>query len=152
MDSIYLNIVGKGIAEMAKKIAVGGEDFIALRKADSYYVDKTELLYELVHEMNNAVTLFTRPRRFGKTLTMSMMESFFSLSKREDGNVFDGLKIMDHPEFCTEYKNQYPVLFLSLKDVEGLNYDSAFHMLKALLADLCKKLVFLTGGRNGRCR
>lgn len=137
---------------MAKKIAVGGEDFIALRRADSYYVDKTELLYELVHDMNNAVTLFTRPRRFGKTLTMSMMESFFSLSKREDHDVFDGLKIMNHPEFCAEYMNRYPVLFLSLKDIEGLNFDSAFHMLKAVLADLCKKTGFSDRRRNGRCR
>lgn len=124
---------------MEKRIAVGGEDFIALRKANSYYVDKTELLYELVHDMNNAVTLFTRPRRFGKTLTMSMIESFFSIFKKEDNDVFDGLKILKHQEFCAEYMNEYPVLFISLKDVEGMNFDSAFHMLKATLADLCKK-------------
>ncbi len=129
--------------KMTKKIAVGGEDFIALRKADSYYVDKTELLYELVEETNNSVTLFTRPRRFGKTLTMSMMESFFSIFKKDSREVFNGLDVMNHKTFCDEYMNQYPVLFISFKDVEGLNFSGAYGMLSVTLADLCKKYVFL---------
>lgn len=124
---------------MAARIAVGGEDFIALRKSDSYYVDKTELLYELVQNTNNAVTLFTRPRRFGKTLTMSMMESFFSVEKRNESGVFDGLDIKKHPAFCAEYMNQYPVLFISLKDAEGLTFDEAFKMLRQSVAGICKK-------------
>ena len=124
---------------MTKKIAVGGEDFITLRKADSYYVDKTELLYELVEKTNNSVTLFTRPRRFGKTLTMSMMESFFSIFKKDSREVFNGLDVMNHPKFCDEYMNQYPVLFVSFKDVEGLSFESAFKMLRAMIADTCKK-------------
>ena len=128
---------------MTKKIAVGGENFIALRKADSYYVDKTELLYELVEETNNSVTLFTRPRRFGKTLTMSMMESFFSIFKKDSREVFNGLDVMNHKTFCDEYMNQYPVLFISFKDVEGLNFSGAYGMLSVTLADLCKKYVFL---------
>lgn len=129
---------------MAKRISVGGENFIALRQSDSYYVDKTELLYELVQESNNAVTLFTRPRRFGKTLTMSMMESFFSIFHKDSREVFDGLRIMQHSDFCAEYMNQYPVLFLSLKDVEGLNFESAFDRLRVVIADLCKKFIFFT--------
>jgi len=133
---------------MTKKIAVGGEDFIALRKADSYYVDKTELLYELVEKTNNSVTLFTRPRRFGKTLTMSMMESFFSIFKKDNREVFNGLDVMTHQTFCDEYMNQYPVLFISFKDVEGLSFESAFKKLKAVIADLCKKMVFLTYDEN----
>ena len=124
---------------MTKKIAVGGEDFIPLRKADSYYVDKTELLYELVEETNNSVTLFTRPRRFGKTLTMSMMDSFFSIFKKDSREVFNGLDVMNHKTFCDEYMNQYPVLFISFKDVEGLSFESAFKMLRAMIADICKK-------------
>ena len=132
-----------GGSEMVKKMAVGGEDFISLRRSGSYYVDKTELLYELVEETNNTVTLFTRPRRFGKTLTLSMMESFFSLFRKEDSDVFDGLDIMRHSEFCEEYMHQYPVLFLSLKDVEGLTFFSAFKMLRAMIADLCKKFRWL---------
>ena len=133
---------------MTKKIAVGGEDFITLRKADSYYVDKTELLYELVEETNNSVTLFTRPRRFGKTLTMSMIESFFSIFKKDSREVFNGLDVMKHKTFCNEYMNQYPVLFVSFKDVEGLNFESAFEKLKIVLADLCKKFAFLVENSN----
>ena len=133
---------------MTKKIAVGGEDFIALRKADSYYVDKTELLYELVEKSNNSVTLFTRPRRFGKTLTMSMIESFFSIFKKDSREVFNGLDVMKYKTFCNEYMNQYPVLFVSFKDVEGLNFESAFEKLKIVLADLCKKFAFLVENSN----
>ena len=120
------------------KIAVGGEDFVALRKAGCYYIDKTELLYELV-ESNTSVTLFTRPRRFGKTLTMSMTESFFSISTKDSSEVFSGLEIMDHTEFCKEYMNQYPVVFVSFKDVEGRSFDTAYGMLETVIADLCKK-------------
>lgn len=125
---------------MAKRIAVGGEDFAALRQSDSYYVDKTELIYELVQESNNAVTLFTRPRRFGKTLTMSMLESFFSMMRKDSRDVFDGLRIMQHTDFCAEYMNQYPVLLLSLKDVEGLTFDSALEKLRIVIAELCGKM------------
>ena len=128
---------------MAKRISVGGENFIALRQSDSYYVDKTELLYELVQESNNAVTLFTHPRRFGKTLTMSMMESFFSIFHKDSREVFDGLCIMQHSDFCAEYMNQYPALFLSLKDVEGLNFESAFDRLQIIISETCEKLSFL---------
>ena len=125
---------------MARKIAVGGEDFIDLRQSGSYYVDKTELLYELVEKNNNAVTLFTRPRRFGKTLTMSMIESFFSIFKKDSRDVFNGLNIMSHPDFCNKYMNQYPVLFISFKDIEGLNFDDAYDMMLSLLAYYCKKM------------
>lgn len=128
---------------MSQRIAVGAEDFIALRKSDSYYVDKTGLLYDLFYKSNNVVTLFTRPRRFGKTLTMSMMESFFNIDKKEDAAVFDGLSILNHPDFCREYMNQYPVLFISLKEVEGLNFESSLKMLGRIIADLCKKNAWL---------
>lgn len=124
---------------MAGRIAVGGENFIALRETGSYYVDKTELIYDLVQNTNNAVTLFTRPRRFGKTLTMSMLESFFSIDRKSESKVFDGLNITKHPEFCAEYMNQYPVLFISLKDVEGRNFELAYDKLRVIIADLCKK-------------
>ena len=121
------------------KIPVGKENFDKIRRDHSYYVDKTELIYELVEETDNEVTLFTRPRRFGKTLVMSMLESFFSIQKGDSRDVFEGLDIMKHEAFCDEWMNQYPVLFLTLKDVEGKNYDIAFGKLKAVLADLCKK-------------
>ena len=128
---------------MGKMIVVGNDIFDQFIKDDGYYVDKTELIYELVATTRNKVTLFTRPRRFGKTLTMSMMESFFDIG-RDSASVFTGRKIVvDHPDFCKEWMNQYPVLFLSLKDVEGLTFVSAFKMLKIVLSDLCKKHVYL---------
>ena len=127
---------------MAIRIGVGGEFFDRLREDNCYYVDKTELLYELVHNTDNAVTLFTRPRRFGKTLTMSMMESFFDI-RRDSKELFAGLDIMKHRAFCAEWMNQYPVLFLSFKDVEGLTFENAYGMLKMTLSDLCIKHLYL---------
>ena len=80
------------------KVGVGKSDFAALRESGDYYVDKTELIYELVNDMDNEVTLFTRPRRFGKTLMMSMMENFFSIRKNS-GSIFEGLAITEHGDF-----------------------------------------------------
>ena len=126
---------------MAFKVKVGGESFDVLRKAGCYYVDKTELIYDLVNS-ENTVSLFTRPRRFGKTLAMSMMESFFDI-RRDSKALFSGLDIMNHEDFCKEWMNQYPVLFLSLKDAEGLNFPAAYRMLKSKIADVCKKHSYL---------
>ena len=122
---------------MAFTVSVGEADFAALRKENAYYVDKTEIMYELVHDTKNKVTLFTRPRRFGKTLMMSMMENFFSIRK-DSKSIFEGLAIMEHKDFCKEWMNQYPVLFVSFKDVEAEEFDGAYKMLKTKLADLCK--------------
>lgn len=119
------------------KISVGAESFEALRQSGGYYVDKTELIYDLVNA-NNTVTLFTRPRRFGKTLTMSMLESFFDCS-RESTAVFDGLEITEHTQFCKDWMNRYPVIFITFKDVEGITFSTAFVKLRTLLAELCKK-------------
>lgn len=127
---------------MAMKFNVGGEFFDRLRESGSYYVDKTELLYELASQTDNAVTLFTRPRRFGKTLTLSMVECFFNITrdKEETGKLFDGLNVMKHEEFCKDRMNQYPVLFLSLKDVDGLTFESALKKLKNTISSLCISL------------
>ena len=133
----------KEAKNMAKKVAVGGEDFVALRRSDSYYVDKTEFLYDLIEKNNNAVTLLTRPRRFGKTLLMSMIDSFLSIFKKDSADVFEGLNIMQHTEFVNKHMNQYPVLFISLKDVEGLNFESAFERMKRKISTLCKKISFI---------
>ncbi|MBR2258881.1 MAG: AAA family ATPase [Blautia sp.] len=126
---------------MAIKVKVGGEFFEVLRKAGCYYVDKTELIYDLASS-ENTVSLFTRPRRFGKTLTMSTMESFFDI-RRDSKALFHGLDIMKHEEFCREWMNQYPVLFVSLKDAEGLTFEGAYGMLKNIIADVCKKHSYL---------
>ncbi len=125
------------------KVGVGKSDFAALRESGNYYVDKTELIYELVNDTDNQVTLFTRPRRFGKTLMMSMMENFFSIRKDSE-SIFDGLAITEHSDFCKDWMNQYPVLFVSFKDAEADTFDSAYKMLGTSIADLCKKLSDVT--------
>ena len=124
---------------MKFKVGIGESDFENLRKLEKYYVDKTEIIYELMAENENKVTLFTRPRRFGKTLMMSMMENFFNKDKDSRG-IFAGLKIMEHEELCEKWMNQYPVLFLSFKDIEGLDFSGAYKMLKTRIADVCKGL------------
>ncbi|MBR2728613.1 MAG: AAA family ATPase [Lachnospiraceae bacterium] len=123
---------------MAVHIAVGDESFDEIRKTGLYYVDKSDLLYDLVGQTNNKVTLFTRPRRFGKTLNLSMMESFFDIN-RDSRAVFDGLNISKHRDFCSKWMNQYPVLFISFKDVDGLDFESAYKMLAGTIAKLCIK-------------
>lgn len=130
---------------MAFKVGVGESDFAAIREEKAYYVDKTEIIYELVQDTRNKVTLFTRPRRFGKTLMMSMIENFFSIRK-SSGSIFEGLDITKHEDFCKQWMNQYPVLFISFKDVEGENFDGAYGMLKVQLADVTKGLSDLVNG------
>jgi hypothetical protein len=125
------------------KIPVGKEYFDEIRRDHAYYVDKTELLYQLVEGTNNEVTLFTRPRRFGKTLMLSMMENFFSIQKSDSRGLFDGLNIMKHEEFCDEWMNQYPVLFVTLKGVEALSFEEAYKTLLVRLSELCKKNRYL---------
>lgn len=120
-----------------KRIPIGVEDFAAIRSKNSYYVDKTQMIYELVHDTDNAVTLYTRPRRFGKTLMMSMLDCFFNIQRNDGDSLFDGLDIMKYPDFCKENMNQYPVIFLSLKDVEGLTFDIAFEKFQDIICDFC---------------
>ena len=127
------------------KVGVGKSDFAALRESGNYYVDKTELIYELVNDTDNQVTLFTRPRRFGKTLMMSMIENFFSIRKDSE-LIFEGLAITEHEDFCREWMNQYPVLFVSFKDVEAEDFEGAYEMLKVRLADISKDLSDLANG------
>ena len=125
---------------MSFTVNVGESDFAALRNEIAYYVDKSEIMYELVHDTNNKVTLFTRPRRFGKTLMMSMMENYFSIRK-ESKSLFEKLAIAKHKTFCEEWMNRYPVLFISFKDVEAEDFRGAYKMLESRLADICKELV-----------
>ena len=133
---------------MGKMVVVGNDIYDEFIRDDGYYVDKTELIYELVAKTRNKVTLFTRPRRFGKTLTMSMMESFFDLG-RDSAEAFAGRKIVvNHPEFCKEWMNQYPVLFLTLKDVEGMSFADAYGMLEATISRLCIKFSDLAGRKE----
>ena len=114
----------------AMKLPVGIDDFRKLRESDFYYVDKTKLIEQLLQSWSE-VTLFTRPRRFGKTLNMSMLKSFFEIDT--DKSLFDGLYISKNKELCDEYMGKYPVIFLSLKGVEGLDFSSARRMLCTII-------------------
>ena len=129
------------------KVGVGKSDFAALRELGNYYVDKTELIYGLANDTDNQVTLFTRPRRFGKTLMMSMMENFFSIRKNSE-SIFEGLAITGHEYFCKEWMNQYPVLFISFKDAEADEFDVAYAKLKTVIADVCKGISDISSGKN----
>ncbi len=130
--------MSSGILVADVKIAVGGELFERIRNDGCYYVDKTELIYELVQNTDNSVTLFTRPRRFGKTLMMSMIRSFFDIN-RNSKTLFEELDISRHDEFCAKWQNQYPVLSITLKDTEALTFNTAYAKLKNTIADVCKK-------------
>ena len=114
------------------KLPVGIDDFRKLRESDFYYVDKTRLIEQLLLNWSE-VTLFTRPRRFGKTLNMSMLKSFFDIGT--DKSLFDGLYISGNKVLCDEHMGKYPVIFLSFKGVDGLDFTTARRMLCAILKD-----------------
>ncbi len=135
--SVLKNLLTERGICMTFKVGVGKSDFEALRKSNNYYVDKTDIMYELAEETDNQVTLFTRPRRFGKTLMLSMLSNFFSIRK-ESKSIFEGLKIIAHQEFCRNWMNQYPVLFISFKDAESEEFGVAYDKLKNSIADICK--------------
>ena len=111
-------------------LPVGIENFEEIRQLGFYYIDKTRLIEQLLQGWGK-VTLFTRPRRFGKTLNMSMLKSFFEIGT--DKSLFDGLYISGNKELCDEYMGRYPVIFLSLKGVDGLDFTTAKRMLCAIL-------------------
>ena len=122
------------------KLPVGIDDFRKLRESHFYYVDKTRLIEQLLLNWSE-VTLFTRPRRFGKTLNMSMLKSFFDIGI--DEALFDGLYISGNKELCDEYMGKYPVIFLSLKGVEGLTYEEAFEAFVRIMGKEVNRVSFL---------
>ena len=129
------------------KIAVGISDFEKIRSNGFYYVDKSGLIAELLKNSFAEVTLITRPRRFGKTLAMSMLASFFDI-RRQSRAYFEGLDIMNSPELCTAWMNRYPTLFLTFKDVDGLDYASAKQMLRTQIAGLYGEHAYLKTSPN----
>ena len=123
-----------------KKLPIGIENFEELRKEDFYYADKTGLIVELLRNWG-AVNLFTRPRRFGKTLTMSMLERFFSLDG--DKSIFDGLEISKEASLCKEYMGKYPVVSISLKGIDARSYETAYQMAVQVIIEAAAKFYFL---------
>lgn len=127
---------------MNPNIPVGVSDFSEIRQNGYYYVDKSLLINELLTTTATKVTLITRPRRFGKTLGMSMLANFFDIRK-DSRNLFEGLEISRYGSLCKGWMNQYPTLFLSFKDVDGLNFSNAYDMLLATITNLYKKHLYL---------
>lgn len=128
-----------------KKIPIGIENFKKLRENGFYYVDKTGLIRELLQNPAE-VTLFTRPRRFGKSLNMSMLKYFFAPEGNKE--IFKGLEIMDDPELCQEYMGKFPVISLSLKDIDADSYDMAFAIAARLINEEAGRHDYLLDSEN----
>lgn len=123
-------------------IPVGVSDFEEIRKNGYYYIDKSGLIKELLDSTGTEVTWITRPRRFGKTLGMSMLENFFDIRKNSK-KLFEGLEIAKHQTLCDEWMNQYPTIFVSFRQVDGLDFTGAYDMLTWVISELYKKHLYL---------
>ncbi len=123
-----------------RKLPVGIEDFEEIRREGFYYIDKTDLICDLLNNWGK-VNLFTRPRRFGKTLNMSMLKCFFEVGT--DKTLFDGLVISQEMALCEKYMGKFPVIFISLKGVDGLTFDNARAMLWEVIRKETRRLQYL---------
>jgi hypothetical protein len=132
-----------------KPLPIGIDSFPKLRANNAYYVDKSELIIDLMRK-SNEVTLFTRPRRFGKTLNMSMLKSFFEVGC--DKSLFDGLKVAENKEICEKHMGKYPVIFISLKSVDGLNFEAACNPLKNIIWNEARRFSFLSESDRLDCK
>ena len=139
---LYLEEIGGAVEMKVLSIPVGVSDFEEIRRNGYYYVDKSGLIGELLGTTGTKVTLITRPRRFGKTLGMSMLESFFDIQK-DNKALFEGLEIAKRHELCMEWMNQWPTVFVSFRQVDGLNFNSAYDMLTLVISELYKKHLYL---------
>ena len=126
---------------MKKQIFIGAESFERLREEDYFYVDKTLFIKELL-ESKGTVTLITRPRRFGKTLNMSMLKSFFDV-RADSKDMFDGLEIANHRDICEKHQNQYPVISLTLKNAELDTFDKSIARIKNLVSAIYEQNRYL---------
>ena len=125
---------------LTKKLPVGIDSFEKLRREDFYYVDKSRMIVDLMANWGE-VNLFTRPRRFGKTLNMSMLKCFFGIGT--DKSLFDGLAVSKEKELCEKYMGKYPVVFVSLKGVDGLTFEDAYRRLRGIIREEALRLSFL---------
>lgn len=138
---------------MQKKLAVGGENFPDMIRKNCYYVDKTDFI-KTVMESENRVMLITRPRRFGKTLFMDTLKNFLQMdfakpgSTKQHEEMFAGKKVLQEQEFCRNFMGQYPVIFLSLKEVEGANYEKAYRQFAVKLSFVAAQYEFLLDSPN----
>ena len=133
------------MGEEKKRLPVGVENFEQIINDNYYYVDKTKLISELLHN-GGMVNLITRPRRFGKTLNMSMLEHFFSIGG--DKNIFDGLEISKDKKLCEDYMGKYPVISVSLKGINAATYEDAFDFAVQIMKNVAGRTQFLLESRN----
>lgn len=126
--------------EMKLSLPIGIEDFKEVRKDGYYYVDKTALIQQVL-EKRSKVTLFTRPRRFGKSLNMSMLKNFFEIGT--DAALFEGLHISKNTQMCEKYMGKYPVIAVSLKGVDAATYEEAFSALVDIINQIASQVQFL---------
>ena len=124
-----------------KKLPIGIENFEEMRREDFYYVDKSHVIEQLLTQWGK-VNLFTRPRRFGKSLNMSMLQSFFEIGK--DKTLFDGLRISDNQELCEKYQGKFPVVSVSLKGINGATYEEARRFLIKIINEEARRLSVLS--------
>ncbi|MBR1642157.1 MAG: AAA family ATPase [Butyrivibrio sp.] len=132
---------------MKIKIQSSQDSFRDLRESGSYYIDKTEIIREYLEEHFEKAVMFARPRRFGKSLTMTMFRDFLDI-RQESKDIFEDLKIMNYPDLVKEYMNQFPVVFLSLKEVFGNSFEAVFANFKIAISDLCKQYGILLESKH----
>lgn len=134
--------IEKGEKHMTRlNMPIGNDIFSKLREENDYYIDKSELIKQII-EHSAEVTLITRPRRFGKSLNMSMLECFFDI-RNDSKALFDDLAISKEQEICDKWMNKYPTVLVSLKEIEGLNYHQAYEQLKRIISGLYKEYLYL---------
>ena len=139
MDS-QMKVRNSYMYSQKKLLPVGEENFAYIRRNNLYYVDKTQLIEKLLTNWGKA-NLFTRPRRFGKSLNMSMLKNFFEIGC--DKQLFDGLYIAQKQEICEKYMGRFPVVSMSLKSVEASSFDGAKQMLAKIVNEEARRLQFL---------
>ena len=123
-------------------LPLGESDFKEIREQNLFFIDKTSLICDLLAQKGTKVFLFTRPRRFGKSLALSMLSSFFDITK-DSGKLFEGLKISEDRELCEKWMNKYPTILVSFKDVGGLTFESAYERLCSIISNLFYNFRFL---------
>lgn len=128
-------------------IPVGVSDFTEIRKNGYYYIDKSVLIKDILKTASTKVTLITRPRRFGKTLAMSMLDAYFDIRK-DSKQLFDGLEISQNQVLCSEWMNKYPTIFVSFRQVEGLDFKGAYDMLTVVIANLFNEHIYLLDSKK----
>lgn len=128
-------------------IPVGVSDFTEIRKNGYYYIDKSGLIKDILKTASTKVTLITRPRRFGKTLAMSMLDAYFDIRK-DSKQLFDGLEISHNQVLCSEWMNKYPTIFVSFRQVEGLDFKGAYDMLTVVIANLFNEHIYLLDSKK----